>query len=290
MNSNTGTLYLVATPIGNLEDITFRAIRILKEVDLIAAEDTRHTLKLLNHFEIKQKLISYHQHNERERAPEIIRLLTAGLNVAVVSDAGMPGISDPGSWLVAEAIKLGISVVPVPGASAVVTALAASGLASKGFYFKGFLPRKSNDQMEVLKQLASIPDTLIFYEAPHRLAKTLANIYKVFGNRPAVLARELTKVHEEFVRADLNSLIKMVEQFGGKGEYTILVTGSSNHQLNLQNSTNELLTELADGLSVMNGTLKEKLKKIAKKTGRSTKEIYRLYLQQYKHPEDGGND
>jgi 16S rRNA (cytidine1402-2'-O)-methyltransferase len=278
LNINKGTLYLVATPIGNLEDITFRAVRILNSVELIAAEDTRHTLKLLNYYGIKKRLVSYHQHNERERASKLVNWLNEGLNVALVSDAGMPGISDPGTWLVGQALAAGITVVPIPGASAVVTALAASGLSTTSFIFKGFLPRKNTEQLKELDKLSGLPDTIIFYEAPHRLVKTLLNISKIFGNRPAVLARELTKVHEEFVRDDINSLISRMDTFGGKGEYTILVAGAENYFENRQNSTNETVTQLLAALPEHGESLKSELKIIAKKTGKPMKEIYRQYL------------
>jgi 16S rRNA (cytidine1402-2'-O)-methyltransferase len=279
LNQNTGSLYLVATPIGNLEDLTFRALKTLQSVDLIAAEDTRRTLKLLTHYGIKKRLISYHQHNERERSPELIKYLNDGLNIALVSDAGMPGISDPGAWLVSRAIANEITVVPIPGVSAVITALAAAGLPTATFMFKGFLPRKNSEQLEVLQNLVNLPDTLVFYEAPHRLIKTLLNISKIFGNRPAVLARELTKIHEEFIRADINSLPGLIEQFGGKGEYTIVIAGAEQPCKNLQNSTNLSVAELLAALPATGKSLKEELKKIAKKTGKSTKEIYRQYLQ-----------
>jgi 16S rRNA (cytidine1402-2'-O)-methyltransferase len=286
VNDIKGLLYLVATPIGNLEDMTFRAVKILNRVDIIAAEDTRHTLKLLTHFGIKKRLVSYHQHNERERAVEIINYLNDGLNLALVSDAGMPGISDPGTWLVTQALAAGITVVPVPGASAVITALAASGLSTDSFIFKGFLPRKKADQLAELGRLADLSETIVFYESPHRLVKTLLNISNVFGNRPAVLARELTKIHEEFVRSDINKLIKQIEQFGSKGEFTILVAGATNTCNNHQNSTKETVDELLEGLPQQGESLKSELKKIAKKTGKSPKEIYRQYLQNKHSTED----
>jgi 16S rRNA (cytidine1402-2'-O)-methyltransferase len=287
LNDGKGVLYLVATPIGNLEDMTFRAVRILNSVDIIAAEDTRHTLKLLTHYGIRKRLLSYHQHNERERAVEIVNYLNEGLTLALVSDAGMPGISDPGTWLVSQALSAGITVVPIPGASAVVTALAASGLPTASFIFKGFLPRKKSDQLAELSSLANLPDTIIFYESPHRLVKTLLNISNIFGNRSAVLARELTKVHEEFVRADLNRLIEWADAFGSKGEYTIVVAGTDHSCKNPLNSTNETVTELLATLSPQGESLKSELKKIAKKTGKSNKEIYRQYLKDKHSTEDG---
>ncbi len=274
-----GKLYLVATPLGNLEDITQRALRTLAQVDLIAAEDTRHTLKLLNHFGIRQKMISYFEHNERERTEEIINKLLSGLNIALVSDAGMPGISDPGYPLVAEAVKQGITVVPIPGASAVITALAASGLPTNSFWFEGFLPRKDKERTAILSELAEMKGTLIFYEAPHRLRATIQSIYQVLGDREAVLARELTKVHEEFIRGNLSEIINWVENNPLRGEFTILINGltiGKNHQNSTKQNysidgTNDNETELS---------LRQKLKKIAKETGKNTKEVYQLYLSE----------
>lgn len=279
MEMELGKLYLVATPLGNLEDITQRALRILAEVDLLAAEDTRHTLKLLNHFGIKQKMISYYLHNERERTGEIIAKLLSGLNVALVSDAGMPGISDPGYFLVAEAIKEGITVIPIPGASAVVTALSASGLPTNSFWFEGFLPRKAKERTQILTELANLKGTLVFYEAPHRLLATIKNIYEVLGDREGVIARELTKVHEEFIRGPLSELIARIENDSLRGEFTILIAGKTGDQ-NRQNSTSinnskNVMPNNDDELS-----LRQKLKKIAQETGKNTKEVYQLYLSE----------
>lgn len=259
--------------------MTFRAVNTLKKVDLIAVEDTRHTLKLLTHFGIKKRMVSYHQHNERERTEDLLKYLKEGQNVALVSDAGMPGISDPGNWLVVQALEAGIQVVPIPGASAVITALAASGLDTAAFCFQGFLPRKTAEQVAVLTRLAEMPHTLVFYEAPHRLAKTLKILYQVMGPRPAVLARELTKIHEEFVRADLENLVARAEESGGKGEYTILIAGARDCDIKDENSTEKTIADLLKDLPETGGSLKAELKKIAKKTGKSTNEIYRFYLQ-----------
>lgn len=281
MAHEPGRLYLVATPIGNLEDITLRALRILNEVDLIAAEDTRHTIKLLNHFEIKKKMISYHQHNEREQSERLVQRLIQGENIALVSDAGMPGISDPGTVLVAEAVRSGITVVPIPGPSAVISALAASGLDTSSFMFVGFLPRKKAEQERRLKQIEMVPGTLVFYESPHRIEATLKILREVLGNREAVIARELTKVHEEFVRGDLDRLLATVAAYPNIGEFTILVSGSN--ETNRHNSTNndgvEDIGILFDQLQGEGSSLKEELKVIAKKTGKPVKQIYRLYLE-----------
>lgn len=277
MKMEVGQLYLVATPLGNLEDITYRAVRVLGEVDLIAAEDTRHTLKLLNHFGIKQKMISYHQHNERERTGEILDQLLSGLNIALVSDAGMPGISDPGYFLVAAAVKKGITVTPIPGASAVITALAASGLPTNSFWFQGFLPRKAKEQTGILTELAKTNGTLVFYEAPHRLLATLKNCYQVLGDRETVIGRELTKVHEEFIRGHLSEIIPRIEKNPLKGEFTVLIAGN-NRSINRQNSTNRIISKNGIAENEAELTLRQKIRKIAAETGKNTKEVYQLYL------------
>jgi len=274
----SGKLYLVGTPLGNLEDITFRALRILAEVDLIAAEDTRRTLKLLNHYRIKKRLLSYHRHNEEMRANELLAGLATGQNIALVSDAGMPGISDPGNFLVAEAVKKGLTIIPVPGPTAVTAALAASGLDTGSFTFQGFLPRKEKDRTETLKRLANLQDTLVFYEAPHRLVKTLQNLKNFFGNRPAVLARELTKIHEEFLRGNLTELYERVKDGDVIGEFTIVIAGAVNSGKKIENTADNC-KELFTGMGIEGKSLKEELKVIAKKTGKSTKEIYRRYLE-----------
>lgn len=201
-----GTLYVVPTPIGNLEDITQRALRVLGEVDLIACEDTRHTRKLLNHYSIKTKTISYHEHNERERAAELCAMIEAGKSLALVSDAGTPTISDPGFRLVRLAIQAGVPVVSLPGPSALITALAGSGLPTDEFFFGGFLPARSGARRTRLEELRSIPATLIFYEAPHRIVATLKDAHQILGEREAVIARELTKLHEEIARGRLSEL------------------------------------------------------------------------------------
>jgi len=198
-----GTLYLCPTPIGNLEDITLRALKILKRVDFIAAEDTRVTVKLLNHYEIKTPLISYHEHNQRQKGPEIIQLLLNGKNVALVTDAGTPGISDPGEDLVKLAVAEEIPVVPLPGAVAAICALVASGLSTERFVFEGFLPRKPKDRNQRLRLIATEPRTIVFYEAPHRILKTLEYLREALGNRKISVAREITKLHEEFFRGTI---------------------------------------------------------------------------------------
>lgn len=224
-----GTLYLVATPIGNLEDMTFRAVRTLKEADLIAAEDTRQTRKLLTHFEIAARLVSYHEHNKEASGPELIRLLLEGQSVALVSDAGLPAISDPGSELAAQAIAAGIAVVPVPGANAALSALIVSGLPTDRFRFAGFLPREKKRLREELAGLANAAETLLFYEAPHRVAATLAAMAEAWGgDRRVALVRELTKRHEEAGRGTLAQAIAHVAAHPPLGEYCIVVQGSAN--------------------------------------------------------------
>src|SRR5271170_2804239 len=213
-----GALYLVGTPIGNLEDITLRALRILKEVDQIACEDTRHTLKLLNHFEINRPLVSYHEHNELTRASELVLAMEKGSRIALVSDAGMPLVSDPGHRLVTLAIRHQIPVVPIPGASAVIAALAASGLPNEEFLFLGFLPARTGERRRALEHLRIEDRTLIFYEAPHRIAETIADALEILGDRPACLAREVTKIHEEFRREKLSRLVETLEAHPAKGE------------------------------------------------------------------------
>jgi 16S rRNA (cytidine1402-2'-O)-methyltransferase len=219
-----GSLYLVATPIGNLADITHRALQILRDVDLIACEDTRHTRKLLQHYGIDTKTVSYHEHNEQQRARELIELLKRGSNIAVVSDAGTPAISDPGFCLVRAAIENGITVVPAPGPSALLAALIVAGLPTDEFFFGGFLPARSNARRARLNELRSVPGTLIFYEAPHRLAASLKDTYETLGEREAVVARELTKIHEEIRRGRLSELSEhyaTAEQ--PRGEIVVLI-------------------------------------------------------------------
>ncbi|MBW1605978.1 16S rRNA (cytidine(1402)-2'-O)-methyltransferase [Lactobacillus sp. Sy-1] len=240
---DTGTLYLVPTPIGNLEDMTFRAVKVLREVDLIAAEDTRNTQKLLNHFEIDTKEISFHEHNTQERIPELIQKLQSGLTIAQASDAGMPSISDPGHELVVACIEANIPVVPLPGANAGLTGLIASGLAPQPFYFYGFLDRKPSEQMAELAELNRHQETIILYEAPHRLKKTLKNMVKAFGeNRKAVLCREITKRYEDFHRGTLAELLNWAETNRILGEFVIIVEGNAHFEP--ENDANDELAGL----------------------------------------------
>ncbi|MGH9740153.1 MAG: 16S rRNA (cytidine(1402)-2'-O)-methyltransferase [Candidatus Acidiferrales bacterium] len=228
-----GCLYLVATPIGNLEDITLRALRILREADVIACEDTRQTMKLLSHFDISKRLVSYHEHNEITRAPEIVIELEQGAKVALVSDAGTPAISDPGFRLVSLCLRHGIAVVPVPGASAFVAALAASGMPIEEFTFAGFLPARQTARRKALRALVDEPRTLALYEAPHRLLDTLEDALEILGNRPAVIAREVTKAFEEFQRGHIEDLVAAFRKKPARGEITLLIGPVDGHMLHL---------------------------------------------------------
>lgn len=221
----TGQLFVVATPIGNLEDITLRALRVLKEADLIAAEDTRHTRKLLAHFDIHTPLAAFHEHSTDAARDRLLARLLAGETIALVTDAGTPGVSDPGHELVNAAIAEGVPVTPIPGASAVLSALVGSGLPMDRFRFEGFLPRRTGERKAALAALAGEPETMVFYEAPHRLTATLRALAEAFGPRPACAARELTKVHEEFIRASLGELVGLLPD-PIRGEWTIVVSGA----------------------------------------------------------------
>lgn len=270
-----GKLYLVATPIGNLEDITLRALRILKEVDYIAAEDTRNTLKLLNHFEIKKTLISNHRHNEEERESVLISKLKEGKNIAVVSDAGTPGICDPGEVIVKKAIEEGIEVIPIPGACAAINALIASGLDTKEFMFLGFLPLNKKLRKEKLEEIQNSNKTIIIYEAPHKIKDTLNDLKKIIGKREIVLAREITKIHEEFIRGDIDELIDKSQNL--KGEMILMI--DKNHDITNENLLNNLTLDEHYKVYEKQGLeKKEIIKKIAKDRGVSKNEIYKFFI------------
>jgi 16S rRNA (cytidine1402-2'-O)-methyltransferase len=222
-----GILYVVATPIGNLEDISLRALRILKEVDLIAAEDTRHTRNLLTHYDIRTALTSYHEHNEKAQAAKLVEKLRRGENIALVSDAGTPAISDPGYRLVVEALRAGFQVVPLPGPSAVAAVLSASGLPTDRFVFEGFLPAKKQERETRLKSLRAENRTVVFYEAPHRLQESLSDMLHLLGDREIVVAREVSKIHEEYLRGTIAEVISQLGERDVKGEITVVVHGSS---------------------------------------------------------------
>ncbi|MBZ5492945.1 MAG: 16S rRNA (cytidine(1402)-2'-O)-methyltransferase [Acidobacteriia bacterium] len=268
-----GTLYVVATPIGNLEDISYRAVRILKEADLIACEDTRHTAKLLHHYGIDKPTVSYHEHNEAARAEELVAKLTAGLNVAQVSDAGMPGISDPGYRVIKLAIERGVKVVPIPGASALVAALAGSGLPTDSFQFLGFLPARSGERRTLLESVRDVQQTTVVYEAPHRIAETMKDIVELLGaERPVVLARELTKVHEEFIRGSAAEVLAGLQQREIKGEITLLIGKSKGFpQAQKKNLVSRMQEIMREQQLDENGALKV----LAKEQGISKSEAYR---------------
>lgn len=226
-NSKRGTLYVVSTPIGNREDITLRALRILKEMDLIAAEDTRHTGSLLRHFGIQTPLTSYFEGNEKKKKEFILSRLKQGNQIALVSDAGTPGISDPGFRLIQAAVENQISIIPIPGPSAVIAALSVSGLPTDAFLFKGFLPHKSKKKRDLLKQLEEVRETLIFYESPHRLSETMNDIFETLGDREMVLTRELTKVYEEVLRGKVSEIKNQIGERKLKGEMTLVISGKT---------------------------------------------------------------
>jgi 16S rRNA (cytidine1402-2'-O)-methyltransferase len=270
-----GTLYMVATPIGNLEDMTFRAVRVLKEVMLIAAEDTRKSGRLLKHFEIETSMTSYFEYNKLSKLERILTTLDFA-DVALISDAGTPGISDPGYELVRAALNAGHEVVPIPGASAIITALSASGLPTNRFTFLGFLPRKQNEREAILRKLASVPETLIFYEAPHRIRETIDELVSIFGpEREVVLARELTKRFEEFWRGDLADAAGHLVTDTPRGEFTVLLAGAAKeNKWNDDGVQTALLALAADGI-----TGSRAVKKVAKLSKRPKSQIYDLWLQ-----------
>ena len=270
-----GILYIVPTPIGNLEDITLRALRVLKEVELIAAEDTRHTRNLLAHFGIKTALTSYHEHNERDKARSLVGRLKSGASIALVSDAGTPAISDPGYRIVVDAIQAGLQVIPLPGASALTTALSASGLPTDRFLFEGFLPAKPQERKVKLQALRSETATLVFYEAPHRLTDSLADMLKIFGDREIAMARELTKVHEEFRRGKLSEIVGPLDDHEIKGELVIVVQGATGEAVisdaELQVTIRHLVGE---GMGV-----KEIAELLGERYGLAKKHVYKLALE-----------
>ena len=271
---NKGNLYIVATPIGNLEDITLRAIRILKEVDLIAAEDTRHTSKLLNHLEISKPMISYHRHNEGERKDILIKELEAGKQIALVSDAGTPGICDPGEEIIKQCIEKNIKIIPIPGACAMINALIASGVSTKEFYFLGFLPLNKKTRREKLEEIRNSNQTIILYEAPHKLKNTLKDLSDIVENRKMVLARELTKIHEEYIRGTVGELIEKSEDL--KGEIVLIIEGRKKKE---ENKLNDLsLEEHYDFYKKQGWNKKEIIKKIAKDRNVNKNEIYQYFI------------
>ena len=275
-----GILYLVPTPIGNLEDMSFRAIRLLKEADFIAAEDTRNTKKLCNYFEIKTPIISYHEHNKESSGFKLLEKLKEGVKIALVSDAGMPTISDPGYELVAAAVEEGLTVVPLPGANAALTALIASGLPCQPFYFYGFLNRQKREKKKELEQLKKQTATIILYESPHRLKETLAAIKEAFGDRKIVLCRELTKKYEEFIRGTISEAVSWANQEEIRGEFCLIVEGTDElddeeeaswwEQLSVEEHVNHYI-------STQNISSKEAIKLTAKDRGLHKRDVYQVF-------------
>ena len=272
----SGELYLVATPIGNLEDITIRAKKVLESVDFIAAEDTRHTLKLLNYLNISKPLISYYKQNEKTKSDTIIKRILNGENAAVVSDAGTPAISDPGEEIVKVAIENGIKIIPIPGACALINALICSGISSREFCFIGFLSAIKKEKKEKLQELKTETKTIIFYEAPHKLINTLEMIYEILGDRKITLARELTKIHEEFIYGNVSEILKNIEP---KGEYVLILEGSSKSQkdIDLEILNNKTLEEHYKYYEQLCFEKKEIIKKIAKDRNTNKNEIYKYF-------------
>ncbi len=273
-----GTLYLVPTPIGNLQDMTFRAVQVLKDVDFICAEDTRNTGLLLKHFDISTKQIAFHEHNAYEKIPDLLSLLTSGKSLAQVSDAGMPSISDPGHDLVKAAIAENIPVVAIPGASAGITGLIASGIAPQPHIFYGFLPRKSGQQKDFFENKKNYPETQIFYESPYRVTDTLENMQDVYGDRQVVLVRELTKLYEEYQRGSISDLLSYLAENPLKGECLIIVSGFDGQE-QVQDLDELDLASLVKKLVEQGNKPNQAIKKIAKTYGLNRQEVYNAYHQ-----------
>ena len=271
-----GTIYLVATPIGNLEDITFRAIKTLKEVDIIAAEDTRHTLQLLNHFEISKPLISYHRHNEETKTENLINMVLEGKNIAIVTDAGTPGISDPGEEIVKEAIKNQIQIIPIPGACALINSIIVSGISTKEFSFFGFLPLNKKNRKETLEKIKKERKTVILYEAPHKIQNTLQDILEKIGNINACLVRELTKLHEEKLYGKISELAELCKQ--PKGEFVIILDLNENKAEEKKQSNEMTLEEQYEFYKTQGLEKKDIIKQIAKDRKVAKNEIYQIFL------------
>jgi len=276
-----GTLYIVGTPIGNLEDITQRALRTLREVAVIACEDTRETRKLLNHFQIDTPVTSYHEHNKRTAGPRLIERLLGGDDVALVTDAGMPAISDPGEDLVRSAIEAGIPVVPVPGPTAFVTALVASGLPTRRFVFEGFLPHKGRERREALERLKAEERTVILYEAPHRLRETLQDLRAALGDRRAVACRELTKLYEEYVRGMLSELIVHFEAHEPRGEFVLILDGASPEAPEAEAGPADArsLARAVAELEAQGMDRKAAMKEVAQRLGLRKRAVYQALLE-----------
>jgi 16S rRNA (cytidine1402-2'-O)-methyltransferase len=270
-----GTLYIVSTPIGNLEDITLRALKILKEVDIIAAEDTRHSIKLLTHYGISKPLVSYWGEKEKVKSTEILERLHSGQSVALISDAGTPGISDPGAVLIRKALEEDIDVISVPGATALIAALSISGLSTDEFTFIGFLPGKKVQRKKVLKDLSYEPRTLVFYEAPHRILETLSDMEEIFGQRKAAVVKEISKIYEEVFKGSISEVFRTLEKTTIAGEYVIIIEGRAEEvRLTTDDALMEVNTLMKKGLR-----RKEAVKKVAESYGLSKKELYDKSLE-----------
>ncbi len=277
----SGTLYVIATPIGNLEDISFRAVRVLKEVDVIACEDTRHTRVLLNRHSITTPLVSYHEHNEATRAGKLVHDLQLGRSVALVSDAGTPVLSDPGFALVRRAVAAGITVLPVPGPSAITAALSVAGLPTDRFLFVGFLPRKTAERRRALEEFAPLPWTLVLFEAPHRIAATLRDLYAVLGNRPVAVVRELTKKFEEVIRGTVSDVLARIQQAPPRGELTVVVEGAPNHSLRLGSGQAQTATPAAQLRSLMSSGVpsREAVREVARVHRLPRRTVYQMAVR-----------
>lgn len=278
----SGILYLCATPIGNLEDITFRAVRILKEADLIAAEDTRHSIKLLNHFEIKTPMTSYHEFNKVEKADYLVQQLLQGKNIALITDAGTPGISDPGEELVKRAYEAGIEVTSLPGACAAITALTLSGLATRRFSFEAFLPSDKKERLKVLEELKTDTRTIVVYEAPHRLRKTLLELYEILGNRTVTIVKELTKKHETIRQTTLSEAASFYDAEEPRGEYVLVMEGKSYQELEAGRQEQWGAIAIEDHLNrylEQGMEKKEAMKAVAKDRGMSKRDVYGMLIR-----------
>ncbi|MDO4977791.1 MAG: 16S rRNA (cytidine(1402)-2'-O)-methyltransferase [Eubacteriales bacterium] len=277
----TGTLYLCATPIGNLEDITFRVLRTLKEVDLIAAEDTRNSIKLLNHFEIKTKMTSYHEYNKVDKAIYLVQKMREGMNVALITDAGTPGISDPGEELVRQCYEAGIPVTSLPGACACITALTMSGQATRRFAFEAFLPYEKKERHEILESLKNETRTIILYEAPHRLKKTLKELRECLGNRSLTICKELTKRHEKKLQGTFDELIAFYEENEPRGEYVLVIAGKTMEEIREEEQKNWESMSIEEHMAVyenQNIDRKTAMKMVAKDRGISKRDVYQALL------------
>lgn len=278
---NLGKLYLVPTPIGNLKDITLRALEVLKFVDIVAAEDTRQTLKLLNHFEIKKSLMSYHKHNEQEKSEDIIELLKEGHNIAIVTDAGTPGISDPGTVIVKKCINENIDFEVLPGATAITTALVYSGLDTTKFLFRGFIPRENKERKILLNEIKDVKESIILYESPYRVVSTLETLLEYLGNRNIAVCRELTKLHEEIKRGKIDELIDYFKNTAPKGEFVLVIEGKQQEHIDRENKEKWENLSIKDHiLNVMESGIskKEAIKYVAKERGLNKNEVYKYAI------------